>query len=242
MKTTAFHYTSMDTAIKILESRRFHFTNIRCCNDGNEYLYGVEQFRKVFRSISDGAVFPEIELQLAPFWVACFSEEPDSVSQWQQYADKATGLCLEFDLEKLVSSIEPVFQIDSRSICYDTEKQIETLEAHATKISGGDMSEVFSDICAMKQKGFWSEKETRLCIFHMPGSRIVTYPEHDIQYRISNGLVVPFLKSPEFPRDCLCGVRLGPKSKSIANKLHLEMLLNDLGFKPNVSESEISIR
>jgi hypothetical protein len=110
-----YHYTTGRTLIEILSSGQLWSTQMGCLNDEKELLYAIEQFeRRLDARIAAGGD-PEILLvlrkvqkrvqsprpELAGFFVTCFSEDGDDLSQWRAYAGGEGGYALRLDPEKL---------------------------------------------------------------------------------------------------------------------------------------------
>lgn len=122
----AYHYTSVDTFLKMLDgysdekkSINFHASYISSMNDPTEFLYGfgkvidllpsIENKLLVFndnrlsKSLSTKTVKDEFLNQLTghfmlPF-VICFSNHKDFLPQWEMYGDHCHGISLGFDIQ-----------------------------------------------------------------------------------------------------------------------------------------------
>jgi hypothetical protein len=111
-----YHYTSLESARKILESRKIWASRIYFLNDASEVEYGAdivseridacsripEHLRKFFRR---GPQREESEfIRQARSWpthVFCLSENPDSLNQWRAYGKSGGGVAIGFRKDHL---------------------------------------------------------------------------------------------------------------------------------------------
>lgn len=114
---TVYHYCSLETFYAIFSNSTIRLSNISKSNDSEEITYLLPKMRKfctnLFNRYND--VFPEdYRLQTdfinnvfnskfnetsLNFYVMCFSEEPDLLSQWRGYANNACGVSIGFSTE-----------------------------------------------------------------------------------------------------------------------------------------------
>lgn len=97
-----YHYTKSDTLWKILESDSLLARNIRFSNDFNEYMTGrnkIEEFVNC-RMRKDDSKRDEIlrKIQDNPmmYFMVCFCEEGDLLSQWRGYAQNGVSIGMDF--------------------------------------------------------------------------------------------------------------------------------------------------
>ena len=90
-----YHYTTLQACYQIIENNDLWMSDIRYLNDTKEILSCKQ---KVMQKIGNIKVqqYPE----LFDYYAASFSRTSNSLSQWQTYADKNRGVCIEFDLTK----------------------------------------------------------------------------------------------------------------------------------------------
>jgi hypothetical protein len=111
-----YHYTTGENLIKIIESGELWATHISCLNDTTEFTYAVEQVHKRVReklltaSHSHAPLLKRFDemlsnpgTEIAPFFVACFSQRKDDLSQWRAYSGGEGGYALQFDPQKLAA-------------------------------------------------------------------------------------------------------------------------------------------
>ncbi|SDE83373.1 DUF2971 domain-containing protein [Terriglobus roseus] len=111
-----YHYTSMETLLKIVESRSIWATCIDYLNDVTEYSFYLEQVDRRLREFvkngdSQSAFFESYLkgrtgmgsgiIRRRPF-VASFSAEPDFLPQWRSYCPNGNGVCIGFRTNCLV--------------------------------------------------------------------------------------------------------------------------------------------
>jgi len=109
---TIYHYTSVKSALGIIQSGRFWFTERAHLNDPVEIQYGLRIAHELFerearrRSAIQEYTFTHfqgtlnLELVINGFWIASFSRLDDHLGQWRNYADNGRGVCLGFSAEK----------------------------------------------------------------------------------------------------------------------------------------------
>lgn len=94
MAKKAYHFTNIESAIKILESKRLKLSRFNDLNDPFELLH-ENIVRKTFRY--------EMQQQKEQFnkthGVISFSKGYESPVQWAHYADRHKGVCLVFSVE-----------------------------------------------------------------------------------------------------------------------------------------------
>jgi hypothetical protein len=111
---TIYHYTDVKSALSIIESGHFWFTERSHLNDTLELQYGLrigfELFEKAVREAGSGVpqqaaehLRGEVELGLIEYgyWVASFSLVDDDLAQWRGHADDGQGVCLGFSVQSL---------------------------------------------------------------------------------------------------------------------------------------------
>jgi hypothetical protein len=110
---TIFHYTSPRGFLGILESGTVWATNARFLNDRSELVYAEGIISSAALALDHGKRCPAarqlIQALQRPDWrgsdpkavfVACFSANEDSLSQWRAYADDGVGYALGFPTDQ----------------------------------------------------------------------------------------------------------------------------------------------
>jgi len=111
LPSVVYHYTSMETLLKIVESKTIRATSIRYLNDISERDYAISEIGKrvtqhpkeiqtlfdcCFEKGDANGSFEDL-----PF-VASFSGVRDSLSQWRSYCPNGNGVCIGFAVESLI--------------------------------------------------------------------------------------------------------------------------------------------
>lgn len=101
-----YHYTKLDTLWKILESDSFFARNIRFSNDFNEYMTGRKTIEKFVRELKDTEkdieehkkeeILKRISENPMMYFMVCFCEEGDLLSQWRGYAQNGVSIGMDF--------------------------------------------------------------------------------------------------------------------------------------------------
>jgi Protein of unknown function (DUF2971) len=103
-----YHYTNAAALKSILETGSLWFSDWRFLNDTNEVQEGFniasQHFEHLLETKSVNATHAQdlrryFEISRYGAWIACFSEDGDSLTQWQAYGDNGRGYALGFDDE-----------------------------------------------------------------------------------------------------------------------------------------------
>jgi hypothetical protein len=116
MPEVVYHYTSMDTLLKIVDTGTIWSTNIRYLNDILERKHYFDMIARRLPHVMAG--YPELSNRWQEFgdsddderdfddlpFVASFSEDRDSLSQWRSYCPGGNGVCIGFRTESIIKS------------------------------------------------------------------------------------------------------------------------------------------
>jgi hypothetical protein len=134
---TIYHYTDVASALAIITSGHFWFTERAHLNDTLELQYGLRIGHEMFDAAvkAAGDVVPrdapehlmgEVGFGMIEFgyWIASFSYEGDDLAQWRSYADEGRGVCLgfsvqELDMRQFASHIQTAFNFMRLPVRYD---------------------------------------------------------------------------------------------------------------------------
>jgi hypothetical protein len=134
---TIYHYTDVASALAIIETGNFWFTERVHLNDTLELQYGLqighEMFEAAVKAAGPGVsvgvadhLMSEVGQGLIEFgyWVASFSYNDDDLSQWRSYAEDGGGVCLgfsvrELDMRQFASHIKTAFNFMRFPVRYD---------------------------------------------------------------------------------------------------------------------------
>lgn len=117
MPDVVYHYTSMHTLLKIVDSSAIWATNVRYLNDISEYQHFLSLINDLLmkelpsRPSATGMQEKEglsnylrdVERESFDFfpYVASFSLDGDSLTQWRSYCPQGNGVCIGFRTEAL---------------------------------------------------------------------------------------------------------------------------------------------
>lgn len=128
MPNTVYHYCSMDALLSILQTSSLRLSNITKSNDPTEITNVIPVLKEVTETVianynkkislqyrfADDAVSTLIDRFFEDiynnFYVICFSEKKDLLSQWDRYADSAKGVAIGFNTRHFVK-----LQVESSS-------------------------------------------------------------------------------------------------------------------------------
>lgn len=114
---TVYHYCSLDTFYSIFSNATIRLSNISKSNDSEEITYLLPKMRRFCTDLysyyndnlpdeyklQDDFVNKVFDLKFNQtslnFYVMCFSEKPDLLSQWRGYANDACGVSIGFSTD-----------------------------------------------------------------------------------------------------------------------------------------------
>lgn len=175
---TLYHYCSLDAFLNIIRNKSIRMSDIGKSNDfmeakwlfeffeeevlhqyneepfinSNRVIYGlsdIDTLRFLIRNEKNKMINRNDEL----FYVTCFSEEGDVLSQWRGYADDGFGVSIGFDSEvlKTIASNEELLQL--KKVVYPRSKELihKEIKSHARSflesvyyaISQGDTKDIY---------------------------------------------------------------------------------------------------
>lgn len=215
-----YHYTSLEGFMGIIQNKSIWLTDYAYLNDSRELIHGVDLSKSVLQEIM-GSYTDSLDIELLNKWkklldgqfdhiyVASFTTEDDSLSQWRAYGPIAIGFSVD-SLCHLVSqsTLQPVVYTET-----DQRKIIEiffrhNIEAHkrdATASALQTVPELYANIDRLlellaffKNSAFESESECRLSfidrakLFEEMGQKKI-----ERKFRSARGKIIPFLSSAE---------------------------------------------
>ncbi len=103
-EVTLYHYTTQTGLLGIIDSREMWTTHHQCLNDPKEFVHAKELFREELAARGPSPITEAMQRTLhgegfesVNMYVASFSEDPDSLSQWRAYGGPTSGFSLGFD-------------------------------------------------------------------------------------------------------------------------------------------------
>jgi hypothetical protein len=127
-----YHYTDLNGLKGIIESGSLWATHFSFLNDSNELTHGMNCLENALQYLRDDfnpKTLKFIEQALTHFrmhraahvYNLSFCLEPDLLSQWRGYGS-SQGVCLEFDDEELLASLELTqYQVFKNRVLYTKE-------------------------------------------------------------------------------------------------------------------------
>ncbi|MEQ1551632.1 DUF2971 domain-containing protein [Sphingorhabdus sp.] len=183
-----YHYCSSATFLSILETGKMRFGDVNMMNDVSEWGYCYRLFESAANALLDlipekpaleglnADFFDKVDDYLSPKQlyshpvIACFSKEPDVLSQWRGYADDSRGWAIGFDGQAIAAM--PVTMLN---VVYDSEQQLAEVRnflaamyllwreqgGEFRDVVGRDASLLASFLLAYKHPSFREEQEVR---------------------------------------------------------------------------------
>ncbi len=264
-----YYYCTVNAALAILRDKELWMTDIRNLNDLNELTGVYNMFFNLLEEYDGehnrclGGLFEiarqpgaiqlyERPLAVHPYYVACFSKNQDSVSQWVSFADDGHGVAIGFDENQLIS-VSHADGLEYHAISYVHEDDIAKIipEIYEFLVNEGCVSrralmdatmsrikEIYESGAYFKTHHYRSENEKRI---------IYEYP-HEVN-NLPQGWQVKKVKAYAkknmintcvplaFPTTAIKAIITGPKYQK--NYYELEMALEVLGYDlKNISIQE----
>ena len=190
-----YQYRTLESFWSIIESDSFWATNARFSNDQEEQHLGMEKLREVLGAdIKDES--------LGDFYIVCFCDENDKLSQWRGYAPE--GVSIGFDFNNIRPFYIKKKDIDEYCCVYNSCYKVQYINEHTSKDDFADKFDLnlsdnednhenirrqAADIIAyVKHDGFYEEEESRLVF-----SGRDTDLSDCIQYRNVGTIKVPYI-------------------------------------------------
>ena len=266
------HYTSGQGLFGILDSGEVHCTNVLYMNDASEMDYG----RRLVSQLLDDAArrLPKPVLRLLPnirrslempdfqYFVSCYCEKGDLLSQWRAYGAQSAGYCIGFaaeDLRRVLPEYAELVRViydpvqQERTLRHAFRHYLQTAERCCVEYSGHARFEEALDrwaaatsnfmgrlIARMKSPAFQEEREWRVIIIRF------TFDQGRVRFRVTTGGVfVPYLPFL-FKKDgvkAVREVRHGPTVNPTLAIRSMGGLLSHLGYTDvKVAGSGIPLR
>lgn len=278
-----YHYTSVESAFYILggsspddSSKTMRLSSSESLNDKSEMI----EFKKSFESsltklfsaneVNDSVTKSAIEWidelidqyqDSASFYIASFSKDNDSLSQWRAYGDDATGVAIGINIDKIISlpfnqltnnTFGSTFKVHCKYTNTDKKNALLKLITKAKQFLlqrpnipdqielNQFYSEIVQEICSFKNKAFSEEKEVRLVKVQIRESnRHRIGNEFLPKFKVTNYGIHAFIEV-KIPDDAFESFVIGPKSSLDSNSKDLEYFLKRAGCI-NLTQEKITI-
>ena len=192
-----YHYTSKKSFLKIIESKSLFATDIRFLNDGMEADIVSRILNKLLSEDDEiKEALGNDKFYISEFYesfkgvgsyVVSFSGKSDDLNQWRCYASNCTGICIEFNGEKLFECLKRnKYKYDSIQLNFDLQKCIYDFEDQKTIIKNlildyknkstneksvpNLITELLKCSAYFKDKSFEAEDEYRLIVTNVDKS------------------------------------------------------------------------
>lgn len=254
-----YYYCNLSTAVSVLKNREIWMTDIRNLNDSNESIAAYKLFFSILEKLDErnnkltslfefarmpGAIQMYTNpLGAYPEYVACFSENPDSVSQWITYANNGQGMAIGFDeseFERLAicdglkyQNIKYVSEDDVKKYaCVVYEYLINNIDEsrlHMMDKAMEQILQIFPETNSYKTVHYASECEKRI-IYDYPAKVKTLYNGWSIKnigvYAKEN-LINTYIPLG-FPKRAIKSIITGPKYEK--NGFEVEVAMEALGY------------
>ncbi|MNO83586.1 hypothetical protein D3C76_749010 [compost metagenome] len=213
-----FHYTNANGMLGIIDSRKLWATHYQYLNDSSELEYGyslakeiirgaiaAEENKEVKRFLENSLNSCSISSSGLEFYITCFCEHDDVLSQWRAYGGGAQGYALGFEAGA-IGRRKPTADnqnIHMRKVLYDERKQkelislaVKTLSEKLRSISGNGCS---IDVIAAACRGLRMALVEMTIFFKHPAYevehewRILHFPSNESGLKFRDG---PFGLTP----------------------------------------------
>lgn len=281
-----YHYTDAAALQSILTSGQLWATDALYLNDASEFLYPfrilAEELEKIEPADKKSSGIAEL-LRLAmdtgvalvkddiPFFVSCFCEDKDLLSQWRGYGAGIGGYSIGFKRRDLlvVSADRSLGPYGAERVDYDegslrdelrsnlrdaVHRYGETLDGADLEtrlrawqtLMGGYFSEIGFNALAHKSPGFAEEREWRIVV---RARRRDALEANLLRFRPGAVGLIPYLeldvRGADGARPLIGEIVVGPTPHAELAERSLRLLLSSLGFGGDdvvVSHSQIPLR
>ena len=168
-----YHFTSFDTALKIIESNRLRFGRLSNMNDIHENDkivfadangQGIDEFPSDVLDVLYDEIYKFRQISLTSDGEKGDKNGFDLHQMWGLYADKGEGVCLVFDKKELEKNSDMV-NIHKERVNYDKTQELESYVVTLSREPENVSAEVKSQIPKIffhKRKEWEHEQEYRL--------------------------------------------------------------------------------
>lgn len=242
-----YHYTTPDGVIGIISANRLWASNTLFLNDSLELEYAkniiLSEFSKIKKTIQgkealsflDSTKSYFIEWDNKEYYVICFCESNDQLSQWRNYAYSGSGYCIGFDTNHLPINKYHDDEPRLRKVIYSEKKQrkivndllLKACDLHnrINKYGPSDFDQGYFgylissavEECryCFKHPSFHEEKEWRIIDYAWSSKK------REKKFRPSNNFLIPYIEL--CPEDLID--KDGLKNDKIISKLPIKEIV-----------------
>ncbi|GKV79975.1 DUF2971 domain-containing protein [Pectobacterium versatile] len=252
-----YHYCSPETFQKIIENKTLWLSATNNMNDFAEGKWVENALGRVLNKIVNEGnkewcdeLWNTVISNNQPTYVACFSKDGDSLSQWRAYAQDGEGLAIGFDEDKLgIGTGMPVWHasdinhsiklneinyIDVHELEREISSFINSNRDTYNTVNIFDLSLKISNLAiTVKNPAFEEEKEKRIiykALIVIDGNKETkeNFPLlGNVMHRVSNGYLTSYFNF-FFKPDAIKEIVLGPKNKFYRDDTSLFLKINKL--------------
>jgi hypothetical protein len=264
-----WHYTSGDGLLGIIESGTLWATQVSCLNDSTEVRYGLNLFRDALiharqNNPEDPAVDKMLEqttssLLESPatpnhassmYFVTCFSQHEDDLSQWRAYCGGENGYAIGFRARGLFGNPNSLVV----RVNYDGEQHravaehvaaatvrffrdgIQNGRASSAAEWMGEFLPVWTNVIGqlaplVKDRAFQAENEFRI-VHQLQANEMgqVRFRQKATLMSRHIPLTFPHQAAPRFPMLPIVGVKVGPTRHKEITRISVDTLLRQMGY------------
>lgn len=236
---TVYHYCSLDTFFSIINNKSLRLSDITKSNDSMEIMWITNYIKDVFdeefnkeiettRILKDNypkSIFMELidhylkdffeeNHRLYSYFVCCFTEKRDLLSQWRGYADDGMGVAIGFDID-LLSSTDNLPENDYISSPILKFGQVEYQERFQKSEIRKIAKDLISELKIISRKGINEIKKDSMVAYNNCFLKL---------FNLSIFMKNPFFKEEKEWRICYCG-DINPKIQTshilLSNNFHM---------------------
>lgn len=264
-----YHYCSPETLLAIISSKRIRFGDASCMNDGDEITWGLNLLEKVKTDLIERNDIPSrippiskafldnfdkiwrTNVSVGKPFLACFSSDGDSLSQWRAYAQDGQGFSLGFrkgDMNLPAKFLRVEYDVQKqRAILINAMGALFKLHKNTQHDDVQFMSDsllIYRNILGFKNPAFKDKREVRSVHMALKSSKIDEKPRikvaggrfrgdkiepAELKYYVGKGKLHPYLDYDYnvVGIDALAEVWMGPRCKTTAEELELFLGCHD---------------
>lgn len=127
-ETIIYHYCDASALLSILQHQKLWYTHAAYLNDTMEIRKGVDLCQKLLAEMLEAEQDDPVLLAAMSYltnaerwqyYVCCFSEGGDKLSQWRAYANDGDGFAIGFNIARLQEHVDGPFEAELEKVRYD---------------------------------------------------------------------------------------------------------------------------